>query len=84
MGDMWVLSVAAHKTAIKGPARLTLDDANMRRLTSYVERIQPSMDPLETSEKVLILPGARDVTNSEPHKEVASQIQLGHPNGNLR
>ena len=47
VGDVWVLSVASHKTAVKGPARLTLDETNMDRLNDYVDYMTTDGPPAE-------------------------------------
>ena len=60
---VWVLSVADHKTAAKGPARLSLDANDMQKLDAYVDKIRPHADPLQEHEKVLLLPGPKPITN---------------------
>ena len=59
--DVWVLSVANHKTAMKGPAHLTLDQDGMDRVDAYVRHVRPQIDPTEAYDTVLLLPGCKPV-----------------------
>ena len=53
---MWVMSVANHKTAVRGPAMLTMDDDHHHKVGQYVEKIRPVLDPLESMENLLLIP----------------------------
>ena len=57
---VWVMSMADHKTAAAGPARLSLDQDKMSKLLEYVTAIRPHIDE---SEKVLLLPGPAPIQN---------------------
>ena len=78
-GDVWVLSVANHKTAAKGPARLTLDDEGTQRLEMYVNYVRPQIDHLNTLNNVLLVAGPspiRKMSNLTRHLSSAYHIPV--------
>ena len=52
-----VLSVTNHKTAAKGPARLTIDDDSMQRLVQYVQHVRPQIGRMNKLTNVLLVAG---------------------------
>ena len=49
---VWVINVHEHKTGQQGPARLTMDDDDKRRLDDYVLYVRPGLDPLYEHNKI--------------------------------
>ncbi len=58
-----VLRVKAHKTGVKGSAKLSLEREDARRMTKYYRWIRPQLDPTGTNPTFLPLPGGRPITS---------------------
>ena len=52
---VWIINVHEHKTGRQGPARLTMDHDDKRRLDDYVLYVRPGLDPLNEHNKVFSL-----------------------------
>ena len=61
---VWVINVHEHKTGQQGPARLTMEHDDKRRLDDYVLYVRPGLDPLNEHNKLFSLSGGRPLENT--------------------
>ena len=73
---MWVVLVANHKTAKKGPAQLTVTDTLKMKLNMYLQVVRKVCDPLDDHDKYLSMPEGQQVTGVFFHFYYFTRIRV--------